>query len=192
MKLEGGEMTKEDFEELSGRNCIIEEDNSDEETTGSTVDQSPSTPRQPLVIVLARHQTREQVEASLLEASDILAEKRHLIDGVRILIEGFEQSSLHPSQLKPAKLKYAEAIEWGLLGFLMINGFNEMAQQVYLTAHAFAQAKGGGRIRFKRIDYDHMNKTGVSSGQAYLTLLSTHRSVDALSKLIHAKETTSE
>ena len=73
------------------------------------------------------------LKVNQLNAVDTMKDKE--IEKCQIFIKGFEQTFLHPDLHKPAKKKYAEAIEYGLLGFLMLNGFQDAGRDLYLVAH---------------------------------------------------------
>lgn len=123
-----------------------------------------------LSFVLNRFQTRNYVENAILQAVTVLTEKRHLINDVHIYIEGFDDTRLHPALIEPAKHKYAEAIEWGLSGFLVSNGFIQTTREVYFTAYASAQIKGD-KIYYEKINNKHMRETIFRSFQVYLELI---------------------
>lgn len=125
--------------------------------------------KEPLVFLLSRDQTRVQVENAIIHGVETLVEKRHLIDGVRVFIQGFEHTSVHPAQIKAAKSTYAQAIDYGLVGFLMTNGFIDRAQEVYCIAYAQAQMRSNGQLKFKKINGKHMGDVGRRSGQRTLT-----------------------
>ena len=127
--------------------------------------------KKPLVIVLSRVQTRKMVENAIIHGATAISEHGSEINGVRVPIDGFENTSIHPSQIKAAKKKYAEAIEWGLCGFLISNGFAQSAQEIYCIAYTQAQMKTQNRLRFKKIDSAHMSTTLTQSMEAYLALL---------------------
>ncbi len=138
------------------------------EVDGSEEDEEK---KQPLVIILSRTQTKGQLQSTILEATKTMTSKGNLIDGVKIHIQGWEKTSIHPAQIKAAKRKYAEAIDCGLIGFLIRYGFIKPAQEAYCIAYAKAQMKGKDRIRFKKIDSKHMVDISKKSGEAYLELL---------------------
>jgi len=144
---------------------------SDEEVLTDEEEPAPPVKKEPLVFLLSRDQTRGQVENAILQGVKTLAEKRHLIEGVQVHVQGWEYTSAHPCQIKAAKRKYAEAIEWGLVGFLMANGFVSQAREVYCMAYAKAKFKSKNQIQFKQLKPTHMAETARKSGEAYLQLL---------------------
>jgi hypothetical protein len=125
----------------------------------------------PLQIVLSKTQTSEQIRDVLKKASRSIKEDGKKISFVRVPIQGYEGTSLHPAMIKSAKSKYAEAVNCGLIGFLMNHGFQQEAREVYCIAYATAQRKGKDRIRFKNIDKDHMTKTFYHSIEVYMNLV---------------------
>lgn len=138
------------------------------------MDETKPKQRSPLRIVLSRNQTKEQVQKSILEAHQILTERRDEISKLIIPIQGYEQTSLHPSMIKGAKAKYAEAIEWGLIGLMIVHGLGENAREVYGIAYCKAQIKGSGenkRLRMKGIDSKHMEKILMKSNRVFLELI---------------------
>jgi len=150
-----------------------EEVDSHYEDCSSEDEEEPAPPvkKEPLVFLLSRNQTRSQVENAILQGVKTLAEKRHLIEGVQVHVQGWEYTSAHPCQIKAAKRKYAEAIDYGLVGFLMANGFISQAREVYCMAYAKAKFKSKNQIQFKQLKPKHMAETARKSGEAYLQLL---------------------
>jgi hypothetical protein len=125
----------------------------------------------PLQIVLSRQQTRKQVEDALMKGTETMEQRRKYVNGIRVPIEGWNHLKIHPSMNKDAKKKYAEAIEWGLIGFMMFHGFESSAKEVYCMAYAQAQMKNNGKLRFKKINPKHMVETTNRSMQVYMDLL---------------------
>jgi len=126
--------------------------------------------RVPLHLVFARDHTKEEVQKAILNAVKTLKEKDDEIEGCQICIKGFEHTSIHPALIKAAKKKYAEAIDFGLLGFLMLNGFEDTGRDIYLVAHCQGQRKKEG-IRFKKINGAHMLETTKKSTKVFLDLI---------------------
>jgi hypothetical protein len=120
-------------------------------------------------IVLSRGQTEKQVQDTLKKATLSLSERTENFT-VRVPIQGYEATSVHPALNKQAKNRYAEAIEWGLAGFLMYHGFRDEAREVYCMGYVPAQIRGK-RLKFKKIDEKHMAETLFSSYQSFLKLL---------------------
>ena len=134
-------------------------------------DSNPKSEKQPLVLVLHKFQTKEEVLDMLFQATRTVLEKDN-VDVCRIAIRGFEGDSRHPVQIKAAKRKYAEACEVGLLGFLVSNGFEAAAREVYCMAYL----KGKVRIQNNSVRFKHANEKDIaerfkSSSEAYFKFL---------------------
>lgn len=124
----------------------------------------------PLQIILSRYQTKEGVQKALLQATTTLIEKKDQISGFKVPVRGFENTSIHPSMNNVAKKKYAEAVEWGLIGLMIIHGYKQSASEIYCMAYVKAQMKSK-KIRFKNINPKHMEEIVTKSIEAYLDLL---------------------
>lgn len=138
-------------------------------TTEKIVQSQPQ--KQPIVIILHKNQSIESVQNAIFKAYQTLKEKREQVEKIMVHIEGYEKTSLHPSQIRTAKKKYVQAIDWGLLGFMLSSGFIKDAQQVYCIAYVKAKPKGRDQIRFGKIDKKHMTIVARKSSEAYLNLL---------------------
>lgn len=149
----------------------VDEDLSHEETSQNKDESEEKITPLPLQIVLSRQQTRKQVEDALMKGTETMEQRRKYVDGIRVPIQGWDHLKIHPSMNKDAKKKYAEAIEWGLIGFMMFHGFEKNAKEVYCMAYAQAQMKNNGKLRFKKINPKHMVETTNRSMNAYMDLL---------------------
>lgn len=135
---------------------------------------APIVKKKALVIVLSQNQTKARVQDALIHGAKTMIEHRDQINDVKVPLEGSE-STLHPSQRRETRKQYEEAIEWGLLGFLIQNGFDQTAAEVYYVAYAKADVQKGGFIKYKNIDEYHMTDTFKKSGIIYTDLLRTAR-----------------
>lgn len=149
----------------------VDEEPSPEESSPNKDESEEEITPLPLQIVLSRQQTRAQVEDALMKGTGTMEQRRKYVNGIQIPIEGWSHLKIHPSMNKDAKKKYAEAIEWGLIGFMMFHGFESKAKEVYCMAHAQAQMKSNGKLRFKKINPKHMVETTNRSMNAYMDLL---------------------
>lgn len=93
----------------------------------------------PCVIQLDKNQTPKAVRDMLTHL--ILTFDKEKTSEVRVIIKGYEDEKKHPALLPNAKKKYAKAIDMGLIGFLEVHGYHDVAKNVYMMAHCRARIK---------------------------------------------------
>ena len=136
----------------------------------------PKTPAQPkkvrpLTLSLSKTQTRDSIQRMLISATKIMRSPQGAdIDSAVINIKGFDNNSAPTAMNNAAKKKYADAIIFGLMGFLVSNGFAKEAEEVYKIAYVQAKMKGK-EMKYKDPDQKHMMETNQKSMQAYVNLL---------------------
>ena len=135
-----------------------------------TTEKSPDVDeKKPLVIVLHRSQTPVMLKGVLMHATTTMAEKGHIVSECKIAIEGYNDGR-YPWQIPGVKRKYAEAIDTGLIGFLVAHGFKQVAGEVYCIAYLKGKTKKG-QAKFNQVNAEVMQAKFDVSQDAYMELL---------------------
>jgi len=131
------------------------------------IDEETKVKKKPMTIQLFKHSSAIDVKTIIVKAENMF--KKDRVSTVQVIVKGYEGVDMHPALINSAKKKYAQAIEGGLLGFLLKHGFNDIAQATYGVAYCKAKIK---KENLSFSGFDH---------HEYLTI--SKRSISAFNQL---------
>ena len=105
--------------------------------------------KKPLIIQLFKNSTSRDVSTLIIKAEDMFVKDK--VSTIQIVVKGYENNELHPALINSAKKKYIQAIEGGLLGFLIRHGYYDISQATYGMAYCRAKIVDGN-LRFSKFD----------------------------------------